>query len=45
MASRAAPVLAGVVGVDLTAAVIAAPQVPTERVRSAGEDIGNGTPV
>src|SRR5882724_12400121 len=45
MASRAAAVLAGVVGVDLGAAVIAAPQVPAERVRSAGEDVGDGTPV
>ena len=45
MASRAAPVLAGMIGVDLGAAVIAAPQVPAERVRSAGEDVGDGTPV
>jgi len=25
--------------------VIAAPQVPTERVRSAGQDVGDGTPM
>src|SRR5262245_8678302 len=45
MASRAAPVLAGMIGVDLSAALIAAPQVPAERWRSAGEDVGDGTPV
>jgi hypothetical protein len=33
------------IGVDLGAAVIAAPQVPAERVRSAGEDVVDGTPV
>ena len=45
MASRAAAVFARVVGIDLCAAVIAAPQVPTERVRSAGQDVGDGTPM
>src|SRR4249920_4151456 len=45
MASRAAAVLAGVVGVDLAAAVIAAPQVSAERVRPAGKNVGDGTPM
>ena len=45
MAFGTAPVLAGMVGVDLGAATIAAPEVSAERFRAAGKDVCNGAPV
>ena len=45
MASGTAPVLARMVGEDLSATAVAAPEVPAELLGPAGEDIGNGTPM
>jgi hypothetical protein len=45
VASRAAPVLARVVGEDLGAAMIAAPQVPAGLFAPAGENAGDGVAV
>jgi hypothetical protein len=45
MACRAAPVLAGVVRVDLGAAMVAAPAVPAEHFGPAGQDVGDGAAV
>ena len=45
MALGAAPVLAGMVGVNLGAALIAAPEVSAEGFGAAGQDVGDGAPV
>jgi len=45
MAFGTAPVLAGMVGVDLGAAMIAAPQVSAERFGATGKNVGDGAPV
>jgi hypothetical protein len=45
VASRAAPVLARVVGEDLGTAMVAAPKVPAELFGPAGENVGDGVAV
>jgi hypothetical protein len=45
MAFRTAPVLAGMVGIDLGAARVAAPEVPAERFGTAGKDVSDGAPM
>ena len=45
MAFGTAPVLAGMVGVDLGAAMIAAPQVSAERFGATRKHVGDGAPV
>jgi hypothetical protein len=45
MAFGTAPVFAGMVGVDLGAAFITAPEVSAERFSTAGHDVGDGAPM
>ena len=45
VALGAAPVLARVVGEDLSTALVTAPGVAAERLGAAGEDVGDGAPV
>jgi hypothetical protein len=45
MAFRTAPVLARMIGIDLGAAGVAAPEVPAERFGTAGQDVGDGAPM
>ena len=45
MAFGTAPVLAGMIGIDLGAALLAAPEVAAERFGAAGYDVGDGAPM
>src|SRR6202051_3786810 len=45
MAFRTAPVFARMVGIDLRAARVAAPEVPAERFGTAGQDVRDGAPM
>lgn len=45
MASGTAPVAAGMVGVDLGAARLAAPEMAAQGRAAAGDDVGDGAPV
>src|SRR5215471_9062441 len=45
MAFGTTPVLAGMIGIDLGAAMVAAPEVSAECFGAAGQDVGDGAPV